>query len=267
MTRVAREDAAGSAADARARRTQMAAALAARRREFVLDARQGRGGRDAQARYAAAMDAVVTQLVDAGRTLTPAPLVVCALGGYGRRTLCLHSDIDLMILFGTSIGRDEERFVNAVLQPLWDMQLVVGHQVRELADFDELDIEQHRVPARRPRRAADYRRPRSVRAARGPRRPGDRREPRPRRRLAAGVDRAAPCAVQRHHLPARTRPQERAGRTARHRPRCATCRRSAASAATATRPRRRRPARSTPRISCCRSAASCTPRPAATPTC
>ena len=140
MTRVAREDAAGSAADARARRTQMAAALAARRREFVLDARQGRGGRDAQARYAAAMDAVVTQLVDAGRTLTPAPLVVCALGGYGRRTLCLHSDIDLMILFGTSIGRDEERFVNAVLQPLWDMQLVVGHQVRELADFDELDI-------------------------------------------------------------------------------------------------------------------------------
>ena len=65
---------------------------------------------------------------------------MCALGGYGRRTLCLHSDIDLMILFGTSIGRDEERFVNAVLQPLWDLQLMVGHQVRELADFDELDI-------------------------------------------------------------------------------------------------------------------------------
>jgi len=140
MTHVAREEAPGSAADARARRAQMAAALAARRREFVLEARQGRGGRDAQAHYAAVMDGVVTQLVDAGRTLTPAPLVVCALGGYGRRTLCLHSDIDLMILFGTSIGRDEERFVNAVLQPLWDMQLVVGHQVRELSDFDELDI-------------------------------------------------------------------------------------------------------------------------------
>src|SRR5688572_13452418 len=140
MTRVAREEAPGNAADARARRAQMAAALAARRREFVLEARQGRGGRGAQARYAAAMAAVVTRLVEAGRTLTPAPRVVCARGGYGRRTLCLHSDIDLMILFGTSIGRDEERFVNAVLQPLWDMQLVVGHQVRELSDFDELDI-------------------------------------------------------------------------------------------------------------------------------
>ena len=79
------------------------------------------------------------QLVEAARVHTSRPLVVCALGGYGRRTLCLHSDIDLMILFEHSIGRDEERFVNAVLQPLWDLQLVVGHQVRELADFDDLD--------------------------------------------------------------------------------------------------------------------------------
>jgi [protein-PII] uridylyltransferase len=125
--------------DAKLRRSQMSAALSATRREFALEARQGRGGREAQARYALAMDGVVTQLVEIGRAQTAAPLVVCALGGYGRRTLCLHSDIDLMILFGTAIGRDEERFVNAVLQPLWDMQLVVGHQVRELADFDELD--------------------------------------------------------------------------------------------------------------------------------
>ena len=85
------------------------------------------------------MDEVVQQLVEAARVHTSRPLVVCALGGCGRRTLCLHSDIDLMILFENSIGRDEERFVNAVLQPLWDLQLVVGHQVRELADFDDLD--------------------------------------------------------------------------------------------------------------------------------
>src|ERR687895_576632 len=73
------------------------------------------------------------------RVHTARPLVVCALGGYGRRTLCLHSDIDLMILFESTIGRDEERFVNAVLQPLWDLQLVVGHQIRELSDFDDPD--------------------------------------------------------------------------------------------------------------------------------
>ena len=136
-TRASRDG--GAAADARLRRSQMAAALSGTRREFAIEARLGRGGREAQARHAAQMDAVVVQLVEAGRAQTAAPLVVCALGGYGRRTLCLHSDIDLMILFGTSIGRDEERFVNAVLQPLWDLQLVVGHQVRELSDFDELD--------------------------------------------------------------------------------------------------------------------------------
>jgi len=120
-------------------RGQRAAALAATRREFAVAARQGRGGRAAQAEYAARMDEVVSQLVHHAASHTTRPFVVCALGGYGRRTLCLHSDVDLMILFDGAIGREEERFVNAVLQPLWDLQLVVGHQIRELADFDELD--------------------------------------------------------------------------------------------------------------------------------
>src|SRR6186997_1058003 len=104
MTRDARD---GGLADARTRRTQMAAALAATRREFALEARQGRGGRDVQVRYAAQMDAVVQQLVEGARAQAVRPLVVCALGGYGRRTLCLHSDVDLMILFDGSIGRED----------------------------------------------------------------------------------------------------------------------------------------------------------------
>ena len=125
--------------DTKSRRAQLAAGLASTRRQFAIEAKQGKGGREAQAHYAAHMDSVVEQLVEAARSLTARPVVVCALGGYGRRTLCLHSDIDLMILFEESIGRDEERFVNAVLQPLWDLQLVVGHQVRELSDFDDVD--------------------------------------------------------------------------------------------------------------------------------
>src|SRR5687768_712105 len=134
-----RESSASSPQDAKGRRGQLAAALATTRRQFALEAKQGRGGREAQARYAAHMDGLVEQLVEGARSLTARPFVVCALGGYGRRTLCLHSDIDLMILFEESIGREEERFVNAVLQPLWDLQLVVGHQVRELADFNDID--------------------------------------------------------------------------------------------------------------------------------
>jgi [protein-PII] uridylyltransferase len=131
--------ASGAAGGGRPSRAQLAAALGATRREFALEAKAGRGGRATQAAYAAQMDQVVRELVEAAGPLTSNAVVVCALGGYGRRTLCLHSDVDLMILFGGPIGRDEERFVNSVLQPLWDLQLVVGHQIRELADFDDPD--------------------------------------------------------------------------------------------------------------------------------
>ncbi len=42
-------------------------------------------------------------------------------------------------MFGGPIGRPEERFVKALLHPLWDLRFEVGHHVRELADFDRLD--------------------------------------------------------------------------------------------------------------------------------
>ena len=69
------------------------------------------------------MDAVVQMVVEAARAVTSTPVAVCALGGYGREALCLYSDIDLLIVFDGPIGATEERFVNAVLQPLWDLRL------------------------------------------------------------------------------------------------------------------------------------------------
>ena len=35
----------------------------------------------------------------------------------------------------------EERFLRGFLHPLWDLHLVVGHQVRELADFERLETD------------------------------------------------------------------------------------------------------------------------------
>jgi [protein-PII] uridylyltransferase len=121
------------------RRTSLSASLAAARREYLADARLGRGGRDVQARYAERMDALVEQLVEGSRHHTGSPVAVCACGGYGRKTLCLHSDVDLLILFEHAMTADDERFVKAVLQPLWDLQLVVGHHIRELDDFSDVD--------------------------------------------------------------------------------------------------------------------------------
>lgn len=70
-------------------------------------------------------------LDDALRTLA-APLgdrgaAVVAVGGYGRREMARHSDIDVMLLVASEPGTAA---INAVLYPLWDASLKVGHAVR-----------------------------------------------------------------------------------------------------------------------------------------
>jgi [protein-PII] uridylyltransferase len=107
------------------------------RQEYIAAARHGRGGRDVQTRYSGRMDALVQQLAENARVHSGATMSVCALGGYGRKALGLHSDIDLLILFENAMGPSEERFVGALLQPLWDLGLTVGQHVRELTDFAE----------------------------------------------------------------------------------------------------------------------------------
>jgi [protein-PII] uridylyltransferase len=117
----------------------LAAVLATAREDYAVDTRSGANGRQVQARFADRMDELLRTIAETARTETGTPFVVCALGGYGRRALCLHSDIDLLIVFGGPIARPEERFVNALLHPLWDLKLTVGQHVRELTDFDEPD--------------------------------------------------------------------------------------------------------------------------------
>ncbi len=120
-------------------RDELAALLAGAREDYAAAARAGRGGRATQVRYAAEVDDLVRRLTERAAVETTRPWVVCALGGYGRRTLCLHSDIDVLIVVDGPIGTGEERFVKALLQPLWDLKLTVGQHVRELVDFDVVD--------------------------------------------------------------------------------------------------------------------------------
>ena len=105
------------------------AALDAARDELRADIGRGVAGRAALERHSDRVDALLRQLyTDAG--VPAVPVAIVALGGYGRRHLCLHSDIDLLVLFGARIGPSEERFLRAFLHPLWDLGVVVGHQVR-----------------------------------------------------------------------------------------------------------------------------------------
>jgi [protein-PII] uridylyltransferase len=118
----------------------LAALLGAARDELRADIARGAGGRTALERYSDRADVLLRQLF-AEAPAPKSPVVVLALGGYGRRHLCLHSDIDLLILFGNAIGASEEAFLRAFLHPLWDVGVVVGHQVRELREFEQLETD------------------------------------------------------------------------------------------------------------------------------
>lgn len=118
-------------------RQSLQAALSAARQEFVAGIERGAGGLRAHARFSDCLDDLIGRIVHAAGAQTA--VSVAALGGYGRRALCLHSDIDLLIVFADTIGAAEEQFVKTVLHPLWDLGLTVGHQVRTLTDFDELE--------------------------------------------------------------------------------------------------------------------------------
>jgi [protein-PII] uridylyltransferase len=117
-----------------------ARALESARAELSEATTHGLGGRGALGRYAARVDALVRTLFEAA---LPAgqPVAAVALGGYGRRQLCLFSDIDLLVVFEGAIGAADERFLHSFLNPLWDLGVAVGHQVRELADFSELEAD------------------------------------------------------------------------------------------------------------------------------
>ena len=111
--------------------------LEAARRELSSATERGEGGRLALKQYSQRMDALVQHLFAEGG-LAGQPVSVFVLGGFGRRQLCLHSDIDLLILFGGPIGAGDERFLHAFLNPLWDLGLTVGHQVREVQEGSRL---------------------------------------------------------------------------------------------------------------------------------
>jgi len=53
-----------------------------------------------------------------------------AMGGYGRKELSPHSDIDLLILHPPGKIRNLESHLEAILHPLWDFGLTVGHTVQ-----------------------------------------------------------------------------------------------------------------------------------------
>ena len=80
-------------------------------------------------------DAAAELLYPAG----PDPVAVLAVGGFGRRQLFPHSDVDLLLLFASerdAVVRKEA--ISAFLQRLWDSGLRMSHSVRTPAECTEV---------------------------------------------------------------------------------------------------------------------------------
>ncbi|MFI5375997.1 MAG: [protein-PII] uridylyltransferase [Candidatus Rokuibacteriota bacterium] len=100
----------------------------------------GASGQQSVQAYAAFMDGFLGTLyrlaVDDARRegLTPTPLVLVALGGYGRGELHPLSDLDLMLIYDGEMGPYVQRATQGLLYALWDLGLQVGHALRSLPD-------------------------------------------------------------------------------------------------------------------------------------
>ena len=101
---------------------------------------EGASGQESVRTHARLMDEVIfslTRLVAAdaeAARLDPTPLVVTALGGYGRGELHPLSDIDLMVVYEGELTPYVQRMMQELLYSLWDLGLQIGHSLRSLDD-------------------------------------------------------------------------------------------------------------------------------------
>lgn len=95
----------------------------------------GHHGRWAGGRRADLVDVCLQELWR--RAAPPPGLGLAALGGYGRRLQLPGSDVDLLIVHEGADETEVRRVADAILYPLWDAGLAVGHAVRTLRGCEE----------------------------------------------------------------------------------------------------------------------------------
>ena len=96
---------------------------------------QGLSGRSLLLHHSRLVDEFIAGcFAGAARNLPPDTVALVALGGYGRRELFPYSDIDLMLLYHPDFRDGVKGIADAVLYPLWDSGMEVGHGVRTVEE-------------------------------------------------------------------------------------------------------------------------------------
>ena len=102
----------------------------------------GGGGREICALRVELIDVLLQHIFDAAvgsavrRGVSPAPLTMIALGGYGRRELNPFSDVDIMFLHENraAVSPFAGQVIEQVLYVLWDVGFKVGHSTRSIRE-------------------------------------------------------------------------------------------------------------------------------------
>lgn len=109
----------------------------------------GDSGQEVCQARAAMVDVVIENLFLAALDLyatehgsLPCKMAILATGGYGRRELNPHSDIDIMFLYpekisGKNFAKFQELLAEEILYPLWDLGWKVGHASRNAKEAIE----------------------------------------------------------------------------------------------------------------------------------
>lgn len=107
------------------------------RGQYVAAIRRGEAGVATAQKYAASMDGLLGALYCAADAATrpdgrepKSRLALVAVGGYARGTLGLHSDIDVLFLCDDPSDARVGALAEALLYPLWDLGVQIGHAVR-----------------------------------------------------------------------------------------------------------------------------------------
>jgi [protein-PII] uridylyltransferase len=116
------------------------AANGLREKAAELTARYLRGRQpDYMKQHARALDdyfqqAFETSMIGPRLEINKNPYAIVALGGYGREEQCVHSDVDLLFLFGKRIPPEAESLIREMIYPLWDIGVDVGYATRSVRE-------------------------------------------------------------------------------------------------------------------------------------
>lgn len=107
-------------------------------------------GKDFLVKHTKKLDAIITQMYKTilrrtfGNYLPmrgSIPIALVALGSYGREQLCVHSDIDLLIVYDPIDGYNTSHLIEKFLYLAWDAGMKLGHRVHEIKDLKKAAAE------------------------------------------------------------------------------------------------------------------------------